>query len=358
MQHEKHIHYMRSALSMARRGIGFTAPNPSVGCVIVKDGQVLAMARTADGGRPHAETIALEKAGKDAEAATLYVTLEPCTHHGQTPPCVDAIINAKVKKVVIGATDIDPRVAGKAKDILESAGVHVIQDVLKQECERVNNGFFSNINKKKPFVKIKSALTLDGKVACASGESHWVTGEQARRHGHFLRSQSDAILVGSGTAINDDPMLTTRLKGLDHTIIRIVLDRELSLSPKSQLMKTAKLHPLWIFCEDAAQSEVLEKAGARVFALKKLKLEAVLTELAQNGVNNLLVEGGATIHSEFIKQGLVDELHLYRAPTLLGDQHKGMASDIGVESLVDRHDFVLQEIRVLGADCLEIYRKI
>lgn len=357
MSHEKHIHYMRAALSMARRGIGFTAPNPSVGCVIVKNGHVVAMARTANGGRPHAETIALEKAGKNSEGATLYVTLDPCTHEGKTPPCINEIIKAKIKRVVIGSPDIDPRVNGKSKDALEVAGIEVIQYVLKKECESINAGFFNNINKKRPFVRIKSAVALDGKVACASGESQWITGEQARRHGHLLRSQSDSILVGSGTVEKDDPVLTSRLSGLEHKIIRVVLDTNLSISEESQLVKTAKDHPLWIFCEDAAQKEELERYGTKIFVLKNLDLETVLAELAQNGVNSLLVEGGATIHSAFIKQGLADELHLYRAPTLLGDEHKGMVSDIGVESLADRYDFVLQETRILGADRLEVYRK-
>tara|TARA_R110001592_G_scaffold79054_1_gene236708 strand:- start:38432 stop:39517 length:1086 start_codon:yes stop_codon:yes gene_type:complete len=351
------IHYMRSALALAQRGIGRTAPNPSVGCVIVKDGHVIARARTADLGRPHAEFLALEQAGAKAKGATLYVTLEPCTHHGRTPPCVEAIIQAKVKKVVIGALDANLQVHGQAKEILENAGIEVVQGVLEHECVEMNAGFFSCIQKNRPYVTLKTACTLDGKIALSSGESQWITGDLARKHAHLLRARHDAILVGVGTVLQDNPMLSTRLGGLDHNPVRVVLDTHLQTPLDSILLKTAYAIRLWIFHSDEGENvSSLIAGGAALHQCDPHDLKTVLAVLATRGITRVLVEGGAKVHASFLKQGLFDELVVYRAPTVLGGDAKNASGDLNIESLAARYDFERVHMQTLGDDVLEQYK--
>ncbi|MGH1377284.1 MAG: bifunctional diaminohydroxyphosphoribosylaminopyrimidine deaminase/5-amino-6-(5-phosphoribosylamino)uracil reductase RibD [Alphaproteobacteria bacterium] len=352
------IHHMKSALSLASRGLGRVWPNPSVGCVIVRDGCVVARARTADGGRPHAETQALEQAGAYANGATLYVTLEPCTHHGETAPCVDAIINAGIAHVVIGAKDVDPRVSGKSVGILESAGIRVTQNVMHDACHDINLGFFSRITEKRPFVTLKMACTLDGKIACASGQSKWITGDVARLHTHHVRSRHDAILIGSGTALADDPLLSTRIGGIDHKSVRIVLGDKSKIRPESNLISSAKDIPLWVFGDKGDECDaILSDMGAVVNSYDPYDLVSILENLAGKGITRILVEGGAQIHASFIKQDLFDELLIYRAPTMLGGDGISMIGDMGVNTLEKRHDLVKQYSRKLGSDVLESYKK-
>ncbi len=312
MQH--HEAFMRSALNMARRGIGRTAPNPSVGCVIVKNGIIIARARTSDEGRPHAEKIALDQAGESAKGATLYVTLQPCTHHGATPPCAEEVTKAGIKTVVIGSFDPNPKVNGYPE------GVEVITNILQKECDELNAGFFLTIKERRPFVTLKLACTIDGKIACANGESKWITGELARRHTHMIRSQHDAILVGNRTARLDQPQLTTRLKGINHDPLKIIL-------------------------------------GETEFKCDPHNIEAVLTELADRGITRLLVEGGAQVHSSFLKAGMFDELLIYRAPTLLGAENTAMVAELGIETLTQRFDLTRKTVQILGTDILETYTK-
>ncbi|PCI56215.1 MAG: riboflavin biosynthesis protein RibD [Alphaproteobacteria bacterium] len=352
------IHNMKSALSLACRGLGRVWPNPSVGCVIVQEDCVIARARTADGGRPHAETQALEQAGALAKGATLYVTLEPCTHHGQTAPCVEAIIAAGIAHVVIGTLDVDPRVSGKSVALLKAAGIKVTQGVLEDECCALNIGFIKRITENRPFVTLKMACTLDGKIACASGESQWITGSLARRHTHQVRSRHDAILVGCGTAVVDDPALSTRLDGVAHTPVRVVLDSKLRISPDSQLVRTATDVPLWVFGNgDDEQTSALRQHGVVIHSCDPHNLVLVLGVLADQGITRVLVEGGAEVHASFLRQGLCDELFIYRAPTLLGGDGKSMIRTLNIETLVQRYDFVRCSSRILGADVLEIYKQ-
>ncbi len=356
---EEDIHHMKSAISMAHRGVGRTAPNPSVGCVIVKNGIVISRSVTCDGGRPHAENIALTQADSRAKGAVMYVTLEPCAHHGGTSPCVDFIIRAGIKRVVIGVTDPDPRTSGKSIEKLRDAGVEVIDGVLEGECKDIHAGFISRITKNRPYITLKTACTLDGKIACASGESKWITGDHARYHSHYIRSRHDAVLIGVRTAIIDDPMLTTRISGLAHHGSRIVLDSSLRISPNSKLVCSARDIPLLVFTtidESDSKYKALKESGVILYKIDPRDLRSVLTALAEYGINRLLVEGGGKTHASFLRSKLCDELVIYRAPTLLGVAAISAIDDLSIETLAQRHDFSLYSTLNVGFDVLEIYK--
>ncbi len=349
------IHHMKSALSLARRGLGRTAPNPSVGCIIVKGGVVIARARTADKGRPHAETIALSAADKQAKGATLYVSLEPCAHHGQTPPCVDVIIKAGISRVVIGAKDVDPRVAGKSIAKLKSHKIEVVSGILEDECNALNIGFINRIIKNRPFVTLKIACSLDGKIALSSGQSQWITGELARAHTHQVRSRHDAILVGIGTVLADNPSLTTRINGGSHEVVRVVLDSDLRIPVDSKLVLAAQNTPLRIF-HSASTGGALTDAGAALHQADCKDLVSVLELLAEQGITRLLVEGGAEIHASFLRANLCDELLIYRAPKILGGSAKSCFADLNVDILANSYNFKRCSFQNLGDDMLEIYK--
>ncbi len=352
------IHHMKSALSLAGRGLGRTAPNPSVGCVIVKDGIIIARARTNDGGRPHAESTALSQAGAAAKGASLYVTLEPCAHHGQTPPCVDTIIDAGINRVIIGSKDVDPRTCGKSIQKLKDAGIEVITGILEDECNTLNAGFFSKITKNRPLVTLKMACSMDGKIALASGESQWITGTQARAHVHQIRSRHDAILVGVGTVIADNPSLTTRIDGLSHDVVRVVLDSDLSIPLDSKLVSTASNTPLCILHNANPRKGVgnaLDKMGARLHETDCNNLVSVLELLAEQGITRLLVEGGAQIHASFLRVNICDELLIYRAPQIFGGGAKSAFADLDVDILSNSYKFEQVSVQKLGDDVLESY---
>lgn len=347
-------YYMQVALNMARRGIGRVAPNPAVGCVIVKRGVILARAHTADGGRPHAETHALELAGNETKGATMYVTFEPCAHHGKTPPCTESIIKAKIKRVVVSCEDPDPRVSGKGIEMLEDAGILVNIGVLEDKAKALNIGFLKKVEKNRPHITLKLACTLDGKVALANGKSQWITGDLARRHVHLMRSMFDAVMVGSGTVLQDDPRLDTRLTGIDHTSLRIVIDTDLSTPAKSYLVGSAKDKPVLILYS-AGNPKPFENKGVETVQIDTHNLEKVTNLLAERGITRLLVEGGRTLHSSFLKNRLCDELLIYRAPTLLGDDAMGLSDAMNISDLASRYDFERKSVQALGQDMLEIY---
>ena len=350
------INHMKSALALASRGLGRVWPNPSVGCIIVKDGIIIARARTANSGRPHAETQALAQAGAQAKGATLYVTLEPCAHHGQTPPCVDAIIEAGIVRIVIGAKDVDPRTAGKSANILKNAGIEVITGVLEDECNALNIGFINRITKNRPFVTLKMACSLDGKIALRSGESQWITGALARSHVHQVRSRHDAILVGVGTVLADDPSLATRVKGFSHSSVRVVLDSDLRIPLDSKLVSTASNTPLWILHNpNIKEGEALSNKGVVLHETECRNLVSVLEVLAEQGITRLLVEGGAKIHASFLRANLCDELLIYRAPKILGGTAKSLFSDLNVDILANSYNFKQVHVQKLGDDVLERY---
>ncbi|MDH5722818.1 MAG: bifunctional diaminohydroxyphosphoribosylaminopyrimidine deaminase/5-amino-6-(5-phosphoribosylamino)uracil reductase RibD [Alphaproteobacteria bacterium] len=351
---EKDRYFMTVALNMASRGIGRVSPNPAVGCVIVKNGLILARAHTADSGRPHAETQALKQAGGEAQGSILYVSFEPCTHHGETPPCVDSIIKAKVKRVVIACEDPDPRVSGKGIEALENAGILVDVGILEEQAKALNIGFLRRIEKNRPHITLKLACTLDGKVALANGKSQWITGELARRHVHLMRSMSDAIMVGSGTVLHDDPKLDTRLPGIEHKSLRIVMDTDLSAPPSSKIFQDAKENPVLILYS-AGDPKSFEEKGVEAAQVDTNNLERVMEILAERGITRLFVEGGRRLHSAFLKSRLCDELLIYRAPTLLGDDALGLSEAMNINELAARYDFERKSIRTLGQDILETY---
>ncbi len=316
--------YMDIALMLARRGLGNAAPNPAVGAVIVdpSTGEIIARGWTQPGGRPHAETEALLRAGARAVGATAYVTLEPCSHHGKTPPCSDALIAAGIARVVVGIEDPDARVSGRGIDRMRAAGIAVTRGVRSEEADWVTRGHILRVSERRPFVQLKLALGADGKVPRgAEGQPLWVTGAQARARGHLLRAQADAILVGRRTVIDDDPELTCRLPGLaDQSPLRVVLARDLDIPLDCKLVRTAREVPVLVLCgmgSDPERRETLATRGCDVAEVRvvdgALWLPAVLEVLVARGVTRLLVEGGPSIWRAFGQSGFVDEIVVFRA---------------------------------------------
>lgn len=350
---------MGLALSLAQRGLGRVWPNPSVGCVIVdRDGHVAGRGRTQDGGRPHAETEALREAGPRARGATAYVSLEPCAHQGQTGPCARALIDAGVARVVSAVEDPDSRVAGQGHAMLTTAGVAVRTNVLSARAKALNAGFFSRVQRGWPFVTLKLATTLDGKIALPSGESRWITGTQARAHTHLVRARHDAVLIGIGTALADDPELTCRLPGVRTSgPVRVVVDSKARLPVASKLAATAKASPVWLL--SAQNSVVLQQAGVKVLHVPAsadgVDLAAALKALSAEGLTRVLVEGGATLSSALLKLGMVDRLLWYRAPSLMGEGISAVAS-LGLDAIKELPRFAREETIRLGEDVLETYR--
>lgn len=356
---------MAHALALARRGLGMVAPNPAVGCVLVRDGRVVGRGSTGAGGRPHAETRALAAAGAAARGATAYVTLEPCSHHGKTPPCADALVKAGIARVVAAMPDPDPRVDGAGFARLKEAGVVVDVGLMAEAAMRLNLGFVLNRTLSRPLVTLKFATTLDGRIATRSGESQWITGPDARRYGHLLRATHDAILIGSGTATMDDPLLTCRLEGLEaRSPIRIVLDRRIRLSLTGQLVRSAGSVPLWVFVDDAAEPDrvrALRAAGVRVFGVEAdpaglPDIAEVLGTLAGEGITRLLVEGGATVAASFLRAGVVDEIACFRSGAVIGGDGVPALTGFGLDRLDEAPRFERMDVIPVGDDLLETFR--
>ena len=359
--------HMRAALALARRGLGTVWPNPAVGCVIVKEGRVVGRGWTQPGGRPHAETEALAMAGRSAGGATAYVTLEPCAHHGKTPPCAEALIAAGIGRVVVAVQDPDPRVAGKGVEMLMRAGVKVVDGVLEAEAAEINAGFFMRVAAGRPLVTLKLASTLDGRIATHSGESRWITGSAARTMAHLLRAENDVIMVGSGTALHDDPDLTCRLDGLgERSPVRVVVDGRLRLPLTSRLVVSANDTPTWVLTlegGDPARREAFEDAGVDVVQLPAgadgaIDLKIALEALAESGVTRVLVEGGAHLAAALLRAGLVDRLIWFRAPRLMGGDGLAAAVAFGVDHLAQTPRFERIEVRPVGDDVMEIYTRL
>ena len=332
---------MRAAVRLAARGRGRTAPNPCVGALVVRAGRVIARARTADGGAPHAEARALARAGAAARGATLYVTLEPCAHFGRTPPCVDAVLAAGVRRVVVGLVDPDPRTAGRSIRTLRRAGVKVAVGVEGAACAELHEGFVSRVTRGRPFTTLKLAATLDGRIATARGDSRWISGERARAFVHALRARSDAVAVGSRTVLTDDPELTARRGGrVVHRPIRIAVDGALRTPPAAQLLDRARPGSAWLLTSSDAAARRrarLEAAGARVIAVPRkrgrLDLVSAWRALGRLGVNDLLVEGGGELAAALLRAGLVDRMHFFLAPLLIGGDGRAVLGALGVERL-------------------------
>lgn len=362
--------FMAQALGLARRGLGHVAPNPAVGCVIVTPDRnapmVLGRGWTQAGGRPHAETEALGRAGAAARGAHVYVTLEPCAHHGETPPCAEALVKAGVARVVIAATDPDPRVSGQGIEILRRAGIETEVGLLEDEAVRLNEGFFKRVSEGRPMVTMKVATSLDGRIATASGESKWITGPEARAYGHLLRARHDAILTGLGTVISDDPELTCRLAGLEAASpLRVVVDSWLRLPEHSHLVQTARHRPTWVATlgpADPDKKHALERRGVDIIEVEADEDGhpaplAVLQALAARGVTRVLLEAGAVVNTAFFKADLVDHIAWFRAPKLLGGDGLAVVDLLGVGPLDEAPAFLRENNFNLGADLLETYRR-
>lgn len=355
------LHHMRHALALAGRALGTTAPNPAVGCVIVSgEDRILGRGWTRAGGRPHAETMALGEAGAAARGAAAYVTLEPCSHTGQTPPCAQALIAAGIDRVVAAVQDPDPRVSGSGFAMLREAGVDVVTGVLEKDAADLNAGFFLRLKQNRPLVTLKIAQSLDGKTATLSGQSQWITGEAARRFGHLLRAKHDAILIGIETALADDPELTCRLPGLeDRSPLRVVLDTRLRLGEWSKLAQTAKDIRTLVFTTSDGGG-VLEASGVDVIAVVRdargrPDIGAVLNDLAKRGITRLLVEGGASVHAAFVDRGFADRLEVFTAPVLLGASGRSAVDALAALDLDETSRFVSLGRRTIGPDLLESF---
>ncbi|HEY0283316.1 MAG TPA: bifunctional diaminohydroxyphosphoribosylaminopyrimidine deaminase/5-amino-6-(5-phosphoribosylamino)uracil reductase RibD [Rhizomicrobium sp.] len=357
------LHHMRHALALAERALGIVAPNPAVGCVIVsREGYVAGRGWTGRGGRPHAETVALAQAEEAARGATAYVTLEPCSHFGQTPPCANALAEAGIARVVAAVEDPDPRVRGKGFELLREADVDVATGICAKQAAELNAGFFMRVRQGRPLVTLKIAQSLDGKTATAMGESKWITGEAARAYGHLLRARHDAILVGIGTVLADDPLLTCRLPGLeDRSPLRVVLDTRLKLNEWSKLAQSAGETPTLVFTA-SGEGGALAACGVEVVktardARGRPDLAAVLAELGRRGITRLLVEGGATVHAAFLDRGLADRLEIFRSPLVLGAAgHDGIDS-LAALTLGEAPRFRLTGRRSFGRDLLESFAR-
>jgi diaminohydroxyphosphoribosylaminopyrimidine deaminase/5-amino-6-(5-phosphoribosylamino)uracil reductase len=363
---EADARFMAAAVALARRGLGRVWPNPSVGCVIVKAGRVVGRGSTQPGGRPHGETEALGRAGAEARGATAYVSLEPCDHLGQTPPCTRALLEAGIARVVIGCIDPDPRVSGRGVERLRQAGVDVVVGVGEGEARAVNEGFLRRVEEKRPMVTLKLATSLDGRVATRAGESRWITGETARARGHGLRARHDAILIGIGTALADDPELTCRLPGLgDRSPVRIVADGQLRLPLTGRLAAMAGTIPTWVITGvgvEAARAAALIERGVAVIAVPRDEdgrpdLAAALAALAERGVTRVLAEGGPQLAAALLRKKLVDRLEWFRAPRLIGGDGLPALGPLGVERLEQATGLVLVGVARAGEDLVESYRR-
>ena len=355
---------MRNALTLAERALGRAAPNPAVGCVIVShDGVVVGRGSTGQGGRPHAETVALEQAGEAARGATAYVTLEPCAHHGETPPCAEALVAAGVARVVASVEDPDPRVNGRGLAHLRSAGIETATGVLKEDAAELNAGFFLRIRESRPLVTLKIAASIDGRTAAAGGQSRWITGQAARRFGHLLRARHDAILIGSETALADDPLLTCRLPGFERrSPLRVILDGRLRLADTSKLARSARQFSTVVFTV-AEGGGALMAAGVEVVSVARdprgrPDIGVVLRELAARGVTRLLVEGGASVHASFLGRGFADRLEVFRGPFALGAAGQAAIDAIGALTLEEAPRFVSTGTLRLGDALLESFRAV
>ena len=356
---------MRAALTLARRGLGTVWPNPAVGCVILNDGRVVGRGWTQPGGRPHGETEALRRAGEAARGAVAHVSLEPCCHWGQTPPCVDALIAAGVRRVVVALEDPDPRVAGQGLRRLRAAGLDVDVGLCAEEAAELNAGFLSRLRLGRPLVTFKLATSLDGRIAIASGESQWITGPPARERAHALRASHDAIMVGTGTVVADDPQLTCRLPGLGHrSPVRVVIDRHLRIPPAARIIADAHRVPTWVLTlrsSDPGRRAAFLANGVTLIDVnddgeEQIDLAAALGALGERGITRLLVEGGARLAAAFFRARLVDRLVWVHAPLVIGGDGIPAIAGFDLAALADARAFERLSTETIGDDVLTTFR--
>jgi len=359
--------FMTLALTLGRRGQGRTRPNPAVGAVVVKDGVIVGRGWTQPSGRPHAEVEALRRAGDAARGATLYVTLEPCSHLGKSPPCADAVIAAGIARVVSAIEDPNPEVAGQGHARLRAAGIVVDVGLTAQEAAHDHAGHFRRIRDKRPHVILKLAVSSDDKIAAAGRKPVAITGDAARSRVHLLRAQCDAIVVGIGTVLADDPLLTTRLPGMEaQSPVRVVLDRSLRIPGSSRLVHSARQTPLWVMTSNLAEAPAAMKLGAAgaqlirvatTMAPPGLDLQAVLHALAEKGITRLLVEGGSRVASSFVAAGLVDEIWLLRGPNSIGADGVPALHALPVSAITQSPQLKVRASESLQNDTLTVYER-
>jgi len=346
--------YMSRALQLAHKGLYTTDPNPRVGCVIVKDDQVVGEGWHERAGEPHAEVHALRVAGNKAVGATVYVTLEPCCHHGKTPPCSEALIKAQVARVVVAMQDPHSRVAGEGLQQLRDAGIEVELGVLETQAQALNPGFIKRMRTGRPYVRNKLAMSLDGRTAMASGESKWITSDAAREDVQRLRARSSAIVTGVGTVLADDPSMTVRLAGIERQPLRVVVDTHLSMPVTARMLQQPGRTLVMTCSEDEAAREALEHAGAEVIGLPfcsdTVDMQAVLDALGEMEVNEVLVETGATLSGAMLQAGLIDELVIYMAPTLMGNGARGLFHLPGLDTMAQKINLEITDMRAVGRD--------
>lgn len=359
--------FMKRAIELAKQGVGWTAPNPLVGAVVVKNGRVIGEGYHRKYGELHAERNALAACTEDPAGATLYVTLEPCCHYGKTPPCTEIIIEKKIAKVVIGSRDPNPKVAGKGARILREHGIEVVEDYMREACDALNPVFFHYITTKTPYVVLKFAMTLDGKIATRTGASKWITGEAARNHVHQLRGRYAGILAGIGTVLADDPMLNCRIDGA-HQPLRIILDSHLRIPMGSRLVRSAKEYPLLIVCNESTRDreegtsriQKLEEAGAKVWTLPEKNghpdLNVLMQRLGEEKIDSVLIEGGGTVNEAVLKAHIVHHVYAYIAPKIFGGEDaKTPVEGSGIRLPQECANLRLAKITVLLNDMLLEY---
>lgn len=359
--------FMGAALALARRGLGRVWPNPAVGCVIVgTDGEVLGRGWTQPGGRPHAETEAIRRAGAGARGAVAYVSLEPCSHTGKTGPCADALIAAGVARVVVATEDPDPRVAGQGLEKLRKAGIDLRVGVCRADAERLNAGFFRRVLSHRPLVTAKFATTLDGRVATHRGESKWITGEAARNWGHALRASHDALITGSSTVRADDPDLTCRLPGMESfSPVRVVMDSRLNMPLTSRIVASARRFPTWVVtCAGASRERLraFHDLGIEIIEVGpddggRPEVGATLHALAERGITRAMVEGGPHIMATFMRSGAVDRIAWFRAAAIIGGDGLPAVHGFGVDRISQMPHFVRTHSIACAPDSLELYER-
>jgi diaminohydroxyphosphoribosylaminopyrimidine deaminase/5-amino-6-(5-phosphoribosylamino)uracil reductase len=364
MDHASDRRFMGLALALGRRGLGRTWPNPAVGAVVVKDGVIVGRGWTQAGGRPHAETEALRRAGKAGRGATLYVTLEPCSHHGKTPPCVEAIVKAGIARVVSALGDPNPQVAGQGYAKLRERGITVETGVCEDEAARQHAGHIRRMREGRPQVLLKLAIFADGKAGLPGRKPVAITGEAARTRVHRMRAEADAILVGLGTVLSDDPHLTCRLPGmLDRSPVRVVLDARLRLPLSTSVVGTARETPSWVFTAMGASpvaEGILKAKGVEVLRVEgkdgRLDLAAVVKALAERGITRLMVEGGPTVAAAFVAADLVDEAALFRSPHPLGEGIDALEG-LPLTALTQSPALKSTAVESVGGDTVELYER-
>ena len=346
--------FMARAIQLAAHGLYTTDPNPRVGCVIVRDNQIIGEGWHVRAGEAHAEIHALQQAGERAKGATVYVSLEPCCHHGRTPPCSDALIAAQVARVVVAMQDPNPHVAGNGMQQLREAGIQVELGLLEPQAKALNPGFIRRMHLRRPFVRNKLAMSLDGRTAMADGESKWITSDAARQDVQRLRARSSAIMTGVGTVLADDPAMTVRIPGVERQPLRVIIDTHLSTPPSAKLLKEPGQTVIMTANSDEDVYAALRAAGAEIVQIGNddhgIDLHEVLEKLAELNVNEVLLETGATLSGAMLEAKLIDELVIYMAPLLMGNDARGLYRLPHLQHMADRIELDIQDVRAVGKD--------